>query len=629
MTTAERVFIKGTDIPRVQIDPVTLQVLGGAFKTLAQEMGLVLYRMSYSSIIRESEDLGAGIVDPLGRQICESESTPMHTGSVPAYVKGFRRRIEEELGGTIDEGDIILHNNPYYGATHSPDVHIAVPIFYQGRLVAFSALQAHLLDIGAHTPGLCIDAIDVWAEARLYTGLKIYEKGKKNAQLWRHILDNVRTPSMNASDLEAMITAAEFGRKRFLELIDEYGLEVIMSAAEEWMDYAERMLRAQIAKVPDGKYYVESWLDDDGKNWGKPLKVAVTTTIHGDSVTIDLTGSSPEVPTAYNSPFEGCTRTAANYIVRTIFLDEANHDEYIPQNDGMTRALTLVAPEGSIFNPSFPRACFTRFPQINLMSDCVLRSLIGVMPERLCAGTSAHIHFVSYSGYVPEEKQYWVYLEVNEGSYGGRYGKDGMDAVDALNANTRNVPVEETEWHHPLRVERYELRNDFRAAGRWSGGLGIVRETRYLSDGQFTCEGDRHLEAPQGFFGGADGKAGAIVKNPGMPDETAWPSKISGATVKKGDVIRIVTPSAGGYYEPFERDPQLVLEDVLDGYADLDSVAETFGVVIDRSAMTVDTAATERLRQHGRGGSRAVELKTVPLDRYVQKPAGVDSGSQR
>jgi N-methylhydantoinase B len=592
----EKRFIKGTDIPRVKVDPVTLQVLGGAFKTLAQEMGLVLYRMSYSSIIRESEDLGAGIVDRIGRQICESESTPMHTGSIPSYVKGFCRRIEDELGEKIEEGDVIIHNHPYYGATHSPDVHIAVPIFYSGHLVAFSALQAHVLDIGAHTPGLCIDAIDVWAEARLYKGLKIYSKGQKNTQLWRHILDNVRTPSMNESDIEAMITAAEFGRKRFVELLDEYGLEVIMSAAEEWMEYAERMLRAEIARVPDGTYRVESWLDDDGKNWEKPLKVAVTTTIKGDNITIDLTGSALEAPTAYNSPFEGCTRTAANYIVRTIFLDEYNRDEYIPQNDGMNRVTNLIAPVGTIFNPSFPRACFTRFPQINLMSDCVLRSLIGVMPERLCAGTSAHIHFVSYSGYIPEEQQYWVYLEVNEGSYGGRYGKDGMDAVDALNANTRNVPIEETEWHHPLRIERYELRDDYRAPGKWCGGLGIVRETRYLTDGQFTCEGDRHMEAPQGFFAGHDGKGGAIVKNPSGVDEISWPSKISGASVKLGDVIRIVTPSGGGYYDPFEREPQAVLDDVLDGYADIDAVGKTFGVVIDKSTMTVDIRATEKLR---------------------------------
>ena len=628
MKTEQRTFIKGTDIPRVEIDPVTLQVLGGAFKTLAQEMGLVLYRMSYSSIIRESEDLGAGIVDPLGRQICESESTPMHTGSVPSYVKGFCRRLEE-LGQTIDEGDVILHNNPYYGATHSPDVHVAVPIFYKGRLIAFSALQAHLLDIGACTPGLCIDAIDVWAEAKQYTALKICEKGKRNEQLWRHILDNVRTPSMNASDMEAMITAAEFGRKRFLELVDEYGLEVILSAAEEWMDYAERMLRAEIAKVPDGTYYVESWLDDDGKNWGVPLKVAVTTTIKGDSVTIDLTGSSPSVPTAYNSPFEGCTRTAANYIVRTVFLDEAGHDEYIPQNDGMTRALTLIAPLGTIFNPEFPRACFTRFPQINLMSDCVLRSLIDVMPERLCAGTSAHIHFVSYSGFIPEEKQYWVYLEVNEGSYGGRHGKDGMDAVDALNANTRNVPIEETEWHHPLRVERYEMRDDFRAPGKWSGGLGIIRETRYLTDGQFTCEGDRHTEAPEGFLGGMGGKPGAIVKNPGMPDEVSWPSKIAGASVKKGDVIRIVTPSAGGYYDPFERDPHAVLTDVLDMYADIETTAQQFGVVIDRATMRVDAAATSKLRaahkKTKKNGSQSAEARRA---RKGKAPAQVETITQ-
>lgn len=607
---SEKRFIKGTDIPRVKIDPVTLQVLGGAFKTLAQEMGLVLYRMSYSSIIRESEDLGAGVVDRIGRQICESESTPMHAGSVPSYVKGFCRWIEEEQGETIDEGDVILHNHPYYGATHSPDVHVSVPIFYSGRLVAFSSLQAHLLDIGAHTPGLCIDALDLWAEARIYKGLKIYKKGQKNTELWRHILDNVRTPSMNDSDMEAMVTAAEFGRKRFIGLLDEYGLEVVMSAAEEWMDYAERMLRAQITRVPDGKYYVESWLDDDGKNWGKPLKVAVTTTIKGDNITIDLTGSATESPTAYNSAFEGCTRTAANYIVRTIFLDECLHDEYIPQNDGMSRVINLIAPEGTIFNPKFPRACFTRFPQINLMSDCVLRSLIEVMPERLCAGTSAHIHFVSYSGYIPEEKQYWVYLEVNEGSYGGRYGKDGMDAVDALNANTRNVPIEETEWHHPLRIERYELRDGFRAPGKWCGGLGIVRETRYMTDGQFTCEGDRHNEAPKGFFGGHDGAVGAIVKNPGQSSEISWPSKISGASTKSGDVIRIVTPNGGGYYDPFERDPQAVVDDVLDGFADINTVEKVFGVAINQSTMTVDVEGTQKLRNN-RSKPAAAKAKPV------------------
>jgi N-methylhydantoinase B len=596
MTTSAPKFITGTDIPRVPVDPVTLQVLGGAFKTLAQEMGLVLYRMSYSSIIRESEDLGAGIVDPLGRQICESESTPMHTGSISSYVKGFRRRIEQELGDTINDGDVILHNHPYYGATHSPDVHISIPIFYDGKLIAFSSLQAHMLDIGAQTPGLCLDAIDVWAEARLYNGLKIYERGVKNKQMWRHILDNVRTPGMNESDMEAMITAANFGKNRFIELLDEYGLSIILSAAEEWMDYTERMIRAKIRKIPDGTYYAEAFLDDDGKNLGKPLKVCVTTTIQDDNITIDLTGSAPETPTAYNSAFEGCTLTAAKYITRTILLDEATHDEYIPQNDGMSRALTLIAPEGSIFNPSFPRSCFARFPQVNLMADCVVQSLINVIPEQLCAGTSAHIHFVSYSGYVPAEKQYWVYLEVNEGSYGGRYGRDGMDAVDALNANTRNVPIEETEWHHPLRIERYELRDDHRAAGNWCGGLGIVRDTRFLTDGELTCEGDRHIDAPKGQFGGEDGKAGAMIKNPGTSAQEFLSSKVAGAKMKKGDVVRIITPSGGGYYEPFARDPEMVLSDVLDGFVDCQAARQSYGVYIDEYSPTLDLTKTRDLR---------------------------------
>ena len=201
--TSNKRFIKGTDIPRIEVDPVTLQVLGGAFKILAQEMGLVLYRMSYSSIIRESEDLGAGIVDHLGRQVCESESTPMHIGSVPSYVRGFLKRLQ----GKLDEGDVILHNHPYFGATHSPDIHISVPIFYKGRLVGFSSLQAHVLDIGAHTPGLCIDAIDVWAEASSIA-IKVGQISLRgNSDLWE---ENIGTFDIAMSDFDSVYGGVEF-----------------------------------------------------------------------------------------------------------------------------------------------------------------------------------------------------------------------------------------------------------------------------------------------------------------------------------------------------------------------------------------------------------------------------------
>lgn len=596
-------LIRGTTIPRVELDPVTLQVLGGSFTTVAREMALVLFRMSYSSIIRESEDIGAGVVDLQGRQICEAECTPMHVMSLPGYVRGFLKRLE----GKVDEGDIILHNHPYLGATHSPDLHIAVPIFVDGQLLGFSAVQAHVLDNGSMTAGLCMDAIDIWAEGRIYNAVKIYEKGVRNEELWRMILDNVRTPKMNESDMNAMIASAEYGRERFVQLVEKYGASVVMSASEEWMEYSERMLRKSIEQVPDGVYRAEAWLDDDGRDRETKLPVKVKVTIDGGDLIVDLEGSAGETMGSYNAPFEGSTMVAASYMMRTMFLDEALHEQYIPQNDGMVQPLTMLAPEGSIFNPRFPRSAFARFCQINLMADCIRQALLDVMPDTLCAGTSAHIHFVSYSGYIEEEQQYWVYLEVDEGSYGGRKGKDGMDAVDALCANTRNVPIEETEWHHPLRVERYELRPEPAAAGQWRGGLGIIRDTRYLSDGYFTCEGDRHKDKPLGAFGGKDGWSGAMYLNPGTDGEVALPSKISGAEIKKGDVIRIMTPCGGGYGDPLERSTEMVLSDVLDGWATIETAERDYKVAIDAETMTVDQQRTAELRAERGDGTATLE----------------------
>lgn len=586
-------MIEGLNIPRVEVDPVTLQVLGGSFKMIAQEMGMVLYRMSYSSIIRESEDIGCGIVDITGRQLCESESTPMHVGSIGGNVKGILTRWNLE---DIHEGDIFLHNHPYYGTSHSPDLHICLPIFYKGKLISFSCVQAHLLDNGSHTPGMDVFARDIYAETRIFYALKIYEEGKRNDQLWRMILDNVRTPSMNENDLLAMIASAQHGIKRFTELLDKYGIDLVFSAIEDWMDYSERMLRNAIDKVPDGTYYAEGYLDDDGVNLDKPLKVCTTVTIDGDEATIDLTGSADEVYTAFNASFEGTTMTSISYIMHALFLDDDVYQQYIPQNDGMRRPVKVIAPKGCIFNPNFPRATFSRFNQANLLADCVMRALADVMPERVSAGTSAHIHFVSYNGFDPKKGEYWVYLEVDEGSYGGRCGKDAIDSCDALVANTRNVPIEEIEWHYPLRIERYELNPELVAPGKWRGGLGIVRETRFLDGGTVTCEGDRHHEAPKGLFGGAPGHSGSMTKNPYSDSPKYLPSKLSDEEFGVNDVLQIRTPCGGGYGNPFERDPQLVLGDVLDGFTTVEDAKVSYGVVIDPVGMAVDLDATAALR---------------------------------
>ena len=573
------------------IDKVTLRVLGGAFDAVAKEMAQTLYRMSNSSIIRESEDIGCGIFDPIGQELCESETSPMHIGSLPFYIRGFMRKLE----GKIEDGDVIIHNHPYHGASHTPDLAVAVPIFDEGVLIGFSAATAHLVDTGAAAPGLNIDLIDLFAEGTLYDSIKLYERGVRNEAVWSILQDSVRTPDHNASDIEAMIAATRLGRKRFLDLTGRYGCETVMATARHWMDYSEGRLRAEIAKIPDGDYSAESWLDHDGRNWDTMLKVVVTLRIKGDGITIDLTGSADEVETGFNVPFEGSLKVACFYAIRTLLLDQAETEDFIPQNEGIFRAVDVIAPKGSIFNPNFPRACFARMAQVQRVIDCIIRALAPVMPERATGGNAATVMSVSYSGFDKERAQYWVCVEVNEGSYGGRATKDGLDCVDNLMANTRNVPCEEIELHYPLRVERYEMRPESPGAGKWRGGCGHVREVRFLEDGFFSCNGDRILEPPYGIFGGLAGHGARLTVNPGTKDEAEWPSKVSGRKVTVGDVIRVCGPASAGYGDPLERDPKSVLADVIDGIFNDAQAQADYGVVIAGSK--IDFVATATLRK--------------------------------
>jgi N-methylhydantoinase B/oxoprolinase/acetone carboxylase alpha subunit len=291
-----------------KLDPITLSVLGGAFKAVAKQMAQVLYRMSYSSIIRESEDLGCGIFFADGAELCESDTTPMHVGSIPGYLEG----IISVVGDDIHDGDVFLHNDPYLGASHTPDLCIAIPIFYDGTLCAWACANGHVADVGGMSPGLMVHTVDVWAEGHHYTALRIESKGVRNEELWKHIWQNTRTATWNRGDTEAMIAASRLGRARFLELIDKYGFERVFAAGEYWLDYSERTIRREVAKAPDGVHRAPTqWLDDDGENIGEPLRVEVAIEVQGEQIKVDLTGSNDQVATGYNCPFSGSTQVIA------------------------------------------------------------------------------------------------------------------------------------------------------------------------------------------------------------------------------------------------------------------------------------------------------------------------------
>ena len=455
-----------------KIDPITARVIAGALDNIALEVGHKLTRMSYSSIIRESEDFGVALLDAEGRQICECAlSTPLQLGPIPGYVRGIMRLFEER-GDTFNEGDVILHNSPYYGASHEPDIGFCVPIFLRGELVGFSVTTAHHLDVGAMTPGSCgiVDAVDAYAEGLQFKALKVYDRGVKNDVVWRLMRDNIRASDMVVGDMEAQVAACHIGAQRYVELLEEWGRETVEAACAELMAYSERMLRQEIEQLPDGTYSAEGFIDgfaDDPDPAKRDQRIKVTVIVEGDTMTVDLTGTSPQISDrSINMPFVGTVDVSIYVTLRSILLDTATH-EYVPQNSGLVRPVRIIAERGSLANPTFPCATIGRFCPGNIVADTLMRALSQICPERVSAGIG-NMKVISYSGVV--DQNHWVYMDITEGAYGGRLGKDGIDAVDVLYANTRNNPVEDIEAHYPLRVTRYELRTDKVGAGRWRGG---------------------------------------------------------------------------------------------------------------------------------------------------------------
>jgi len=587
---------------RARIDPITARVIAGALESIAIEMGHKLTRMSYSSIIRESEDFGCALLDTQGRQLCESTfSTPLQLGPIPGYARGIFRLFEER-GDQFYPGDVIIHNSPYHGASHGPDVGFCVPVFFRDHLVGFSFTTAHHLDIGSLSPGSCgiVNAQDAYAEGLQFLALKAYEKGVKNEVLWRMLRDNIRASDLVVGDMEAQVAACQIGAHRYIELLERFGVEKVMAASEDLMDYSERMLRQEIQDLPDGTYRAEGFIDgfpamDDPAY--RDLRIAVALTIDGSDLTVDLTGTSPQIDLPLNMPFEGTTDIAVYLTVRSVLLDTAVH-EFVPQNSGLTRPIRIVAPLGSLCNPIFPAPTIARFCPGNIVADTVMRALAQVAPDRVSAGIG-NLKVAAYSGTV--DNHYWVYMDITEGSYGGRPGKDGMDAVDTLFANTRNNPIEDIESHYPLRVTRYELVTDRGGPGKWRGGLGSVRDVTFDAPGGMSLEGDGNRFPPPGLFDGVQGHVGEVILNPGDKTARAMPSKFPYMKVEAGMTIRTVSPCGGGYGDPFERDPEKVLADVIDGYVTVESARDAYGVAVvaipaEADGWRLDRDETARLR---------------------------------
>ncbi len=578
------------------LDPISVSVIHGAIQSIAIEMGYKLMRMSYSSIIRESEDFGAALTDSKGYQIAEStQSTPLQSGPIPGYIqnviKVFKSRNEQFLSG-----DVILHNDPYGGASHGPDFAVIVPIFYSRKLVGFAGTTAHHLDVGALSPGSCgiVDAMDVFAEGLQFKAIKLYEKGIKNNAAWQIIEDNVRAPLLVIGDMNAQVSACQIGKKRFLEIIDIHSLTRVQNACYQQMKYSETMMRKAIQEVPDGKYKATTCIDgylESGDKDKRNLPIVVEITVKDDTLVVDLSGTAKQVDDRpINLPFIGTVDIAIWLTIRSVLLDSEIYGE-IPLNSGLTRPITIKAPLGCLANPKFPAPVIARFAPGNQLADTVMKALSLAVPKKVSAGIG-NLKVIAFSGI--EKKSHWVHMEIFEGSYGGRLSKDGMDSVDTLYANTRNNPIEDIETHLPIRIEKYELRENSSGAGTTRGGLGSIRSFKFLKNGGFSVEGEGHKYPPWGFKGGSPGSTAQLILKKSDGSTETLPSKVPYRQIKKNESVVAIGPCSGGYGEPLLRNPNKVFDDILDELISSEIAKQEYGVIVVDGKL--DLELTKKLR---------------------------------
>ena len=570
----------------MNVDPVTLEVIKGALIYTAEEMGIILRNSAYSPNIKERMDFSCTIFDGKKRLVAQAEHIPVHLGSMQLAVQNGL----EKFKGELEEGDMLLLNDPYISGTHLPDLTLIHPIFYNGEIIAYAANKAHHSDVGGKSPGsMAGDATEIFQEGIIIPPVKLVKRRKIDRELTNLILSNVRTPHARLGDLRAQIAANLRGEKRVLELIKKYGIETFEAAVEKIMDYSEKRIRNEIKRMPKESCSAEDYLENTGTT-NKRVKIKVTVTVKEDELIIDYTGTDKQVDGPVNAVL-GVTLSGVYYVLRCLT------DPSIPMNAGCFRPIRVKVPKGCLMNPVPPAPVAggnVETSQRNV--DVLLKAFSKIIPEKVCAACQGTMNNVCVGGLKDGKGEAWTFYETIAGGFGGRYGMDGVDAVHSHMTNTMNTPIEAIETIYPLRFLTYKLREDSGGPGKWRGGVGLERSWMLLaSSAVLSVLAERTKIPPWGLFGGKPGAKGEyyLIKANGKCVKLK-----SKCTVKmeKGDIFVVKTPGGGGYGKPFERNPELVLRDVINGLVSPESAQKDYGVVIDLKNMKVDWKSTKRLR---------------------------------
>ena len=520
-------------------DPITLEVFKNALESTAQEMGGVLKLTSFSPNIKERMDASCALFDTNAQLVAQAEHVPVHLGSMLRAVAPTIAAV-----GPLEEGDILVVNDPFVGGAHLPDVTLLASVFFQQMQIGYVATRAHHSDVGGMEPGsMPGNSREIFQEGLIIPPVKLYRKGEPQEDVMRMILANVRTPAERRGDLNAQLAALRIGERRLHELAERYGAEALRANFAAILDYAERRMLKRLAELPPGEYFAEDALDDDGVD-GEPVPIRLKLTVAPEKLTLDFTGSARQRRGNINAVLP-MTHSAVFFAVKILT------DATIPANAGTFRPVEIRTPEECFLNAQHPAAvCAGNTETTQRVADTVLKAFAQLAPDRIPAASQGTMNLIGIGGRDPRNGRPYTYIETIGGGQGGRPMGPGQDGVQCNMTNTMNTPIEALEITYPLRVERYELREGSAGAGRNRGGRGLVRALRVIGhEARISLQSDRRRFAPYGLHGGAEGAPGRnlVINREGEISEK--PGKAS-FTLEDGEMIVVETPGGGGWGAP-------------------------------------------------------------------------------
>lgn len=557
---------------RQQNDAFTLEIIKSALTAIGDEMFSALRRSSMSPIIYEALDYSVGVTDRHGDLIAQGNGTTVFLGMIDSLVRDILKKFGSN--NDIHPGDIFLSNDPYEGGgTHLSDVALAKPVFFQGELVGFTVNKAHWVDVGGMWPGsYTTDSTEIFQEGLQLPTVKVISRGEPVAGIIDILESNIRLPEASMGDFWAGVAANKVGEARLVALFEKYGRDLVFQSMHELLDYGEKMIAAELKKLPQGDFYAEDWIDDDGLG-SEPLKVCAKISISENKFKVDFTGSAPQAIGPINN-----SRTGLISAVRTIF--KALTNPQIPANGGCFRALEVICPEETVFTAKRPAPTSTYWETMLYAEDLIWKALAEHVPDRLTAGHVLSVCAVILANKHPDTKEDAILVGPLVGGWGAMQNRDGLNGqFSVADGETYNIPIEIIEARYGVEVEQYAFHNEDGGEGKFRGGKGVHFDVKILADkASFTGSFGRFKFPPWGVDGGRDGSRNyfEVFRRKTNSTEREIYGKAAQLKLLKGDVIRWATATGGGWGDPRSRAEDALAADLKNGYVTPDQLRRYF-----------------------------------------------------